>query len=306
LTEAATLGVGRALADARRAQGLELADIAQQLKFMPRQIESLEAERFDSLPGPTIARGMVRTYARFLKIDPDPLLEKMAGRVEPSDATPQLAARFNQPVPFSDGGKRSTVAYLAFSALVLVAAGVLFYQWRHERAAPVFVSPEKLAQEEEKAPEAPAPAPAAEAPKPVATAPAPVPKPAPAAVPAAKPLPKPAPKPAPAPVAAAAVVPEPKPAAAEPLPVVPAPPRNGGPNRLVLRFEEDSWVEVVDANGRNLVSSLNRAGTERSVRVSPPFNLVVGNASHVKVTYNEKPIDLTPHIKVEVARFTVK
>jgi len=26
---------------------------------MPRQIESLEAERFDALPGPTIARGMV-------------------------------------------------------------------------------------------------------------------------------------------------------------------------------------------------------------------------------------------------------
>ena len=299
MTEAATLGVGRALADARRAQGLELADIAQQLKFMPRQIESLEAERFDSLPGPTIARGMVRTYARFLKIDPDPLLEKMAGRVEPSDATPQLAARFNQPVPFSDGGKRSTVAYLALSALVLIVAGVVFYQWRHERAAPAFVSSEKLAQEEEKKQEEPAQA--AETPK---AAPAPAPKPAVIAQ-----SPKPVievPKPAPAPIAAAAAAPEPKPAPAEPLPVVQAPPRSGGPSRLVLRFEEDSWVEVVDANGRNLVSSLNRAGTERSVRVSPPFNLVVGNASHVKVSYNDKPIDLTPHIKVEVARFTVK
>jgi cytoskeleton protein RodZ len=290
LTEAEALGVGRALADARRAQGLELADIAQQLKFMPRQIESLEAERFDSLPGPTIARGMVRTYARFLKIDPDPLLEKMSGRVEPRDATPQLAARFNQPVPFSDGGKRSTVAYLALSAMVLVAAGVLFYQWRHERAAPAFVSPEKLAQEEEKTPEEPNQAAEAKKPAPVPQAPRPVVE-----------VPKLAP--VPTPVAAA---PEPQPAPAEPLPVVQAPPRNGAPNRLVLRFEEDAWIEVVDSSGRSLVSSLNRAGTERTVRVSPPFNLVIGNASHVRAVYNDKAIDLAPHTKVEVARFTVK
>jgi len=306
LTEAGTLGVGRALAEARRAQGLELADIAQQLKFMPRQIESLEAERFDSLPGPTIARGMVRTYARFLKIDPEPLLEKMSGRVEPRDATPQLAARFEQPVPFSDGGKRSTVVYLALSVVVLGVAGVVFYQWRHEHAAPAFVSQETLAQEEEQKPEEPARAveapKAAPAPKPV---PAQAPKPAPV-VQAPKPVPvEEAPKSAPAPAAAVAAA-EPKPAPAEPLPVVQAAPRNGGPNRLVMHFDEDAWVEVVDATGRNLVSSLNRAGTERSVRVSPPFNLVVGNASHVKVTYNNKPIDLAPHTKVEVARFTVK
>ena len=42
MTERTLLGVGSALAEARRAQGLELADIALQLKFMPRQIESLE------------------------------------------------------------------------------------------------------------------------------------------------------------------------------------------------------------------------------------------------------------------------
>jgi cytoskeleton protein RodZ len=297
------LGVGRALSEARKAQGLELADIAQQLKFMPRQIESLEAERFDSLPGPTIARGMVRTYARFLKIDPEPLLDKMAGRVEPRDATPQLTARFNQPVPFSESGKRSTVVYLALSFIVLVVAGVVFYQWRHEHAAPAFVTPEKLAQEEEKKPEESTqaveepeakPAPVVQVQKPVPVVQAP--KPAPV-----EPAPKPAPAPA-APVAAAA----PKPAPAEPLPVVQAPPRTGGANRLVLHFEQDAWVEVIDATGRNLVSSLNRAGTDRSVRVSPPFNLVIGNASHVKVTYNNKPIDLAPHTKVEVARFTVK
>src|SRR5258706_7573500 len=99
--EGASLGVGRALAEAREAQGLQLADIAQQLKFMPRQIESLEAERFDALPGPTIARGMVRTYARFLKLDPEPLLARMAGRGRGPAPPPPPPGAFQHPGPFS-------------------------------------------------------------------------------------------------------------------------------------------------------------------------------------------------------------
>jgi cytoskeleton protein RodZ len=94
----------------------------------------------------------------------------------------------------------------------------------------------------------------------------------------------------------------PKPASAEPAAPKPA----AGPNRLVLRFEQDAWAEVTDAAGRNLVSSLNLAGTERVVRGAPPFNLVIGNAQHVKVIYNNKEVDLQPYVKVEVARFTIK
>ena len=65
-------GIGAALRRARESQGLAVADVAQQLKFASRQIESLENERFDRLPGPTIARGMVRNYARLLGVDPEP------------------------------------------------------------------------------------------------------------------------------------------------------------------------------------------------------------------------------------------
>jgi len=292
-----SLGVGSALAEARKAQGLELADIAQQLKFMPRQIESLEAERFEALPGPTIARGMVRTYARFLKLDPEPLLERMAGRVVAPDATPQLAARFSQPVPFSDHGKRSTLVYLALSAVVLAVAGAILYEWRHERALPQFIAAaegpaEKSPPKASKAVKQQAPAPAAKA---VVAPPAPAPRTEVAAAP--KPQP-PAAEPAPAePLKTAPVAKEAKDAAA---------PKAAGGNRLVLRFEEDAWAEVTDAAGRHLLSSLNPAGTERVVRGTPPFTLVIGNAQHVKVSYNDREIDLLPHVKVEVARLTIK
>ena len=53
-------GVGRELAAAREARGLALADVAQQLKFAPRQLEALEQENIEALPGHTITRGMVR------------------------------------------------------------------------------------------------------------------------------------------------------------------------------------------------------------------------------------------------------
>ncbi len=279
--EAAALGVGAALAEARKALGLSHHDVAQQIKFMPRQLEALEAERFESLPGPTIARGMVRTYARFLKLDADPLLERMAGRVEVPDPTPHLSARFSQPVPFSDGGRRSTFFYLALSAGVLALAGGVLYEWRHERPVAAFVTPSRL------------PAPATQTAS--IAAPAPVPEPA-----AKKPEPI-AKKPEPA-----AQKPEPK-AEAPALPVAATAPKSvAGANRLQLRFEEEAWLEITNGAGKLLVSSLQPAGTERVVHCAPPCSLVVGNASSVKISYNDREIDLQQHARADVARFILK
>lgn len=280
MSEVALLGVGAALAEAREAQGLAVADVAQQLKFMPRQIEALEAERFQSLPGPTIARGMVRSYARLLKLDPEPLLGLMQGRVDAPDSTPQLAARYSQPVPFSDSGRRSTALYLALSAGVLTVAGAMVYEWRHERAAPQFISAADYP--------LPAPAPAQQT---ASVSAAPVP-PAPPE-PAVEPAPPPPTMKEPAPASASATQPADE-------------AKSVGVGRIVLKFDEESWVEVTDGLGRTLVSSLNPAGTERVVRGRAPFSLVIGNAHHVKVNYNNREVDLQPHMKVEVARFTLK
>ena len=261
-------GVGETLARARQAQGLAIADVAQQLKFMSRHIEALEQERFTSLPGPTIARGMVRSYAKFLKLDAEPLLANLAGRFKVPDGD-NLAARFSQPVPFSDSGRRSTVVYLALSACVLAIAGAAVYEWR-DRANPEFVV--------------------------AAIAPAPVPARPPRQTASAAPA---------SPVAIQAEAAQP-PAAPVPPAQVAGEPKAIGANRIVLQFDREAWTEVTDGAGRLLVSSLNAAGSERVVQGKPPFNLVIGNASHVRVSYNDQAVDLGPHVKVEVARFTLK
>jgi cytoskeleton protein RodZ len=299
LTEAAGVGVGRTLSEAREAQGLTVADVAQQLKFMPRQIEALEAERFSSLPGPTIARGMVRSYARLLKLEPEPLLKLMEGQLPPPESGRQLGVRRGDPVPAGDAGRRSTIMYLALSAVVLAIAVAAVYEWRHERQLPAFVAASDAPAPASVAPSAPASVapsvPAPESPKVVDE------KPAPSAS-----LPPVAAVSPSAPVehkAAAETKPAPKP---KPQPVVAVSTPAAGSHTLVLRFEEEAWVEVIDAEGRHLISSLNAAGTERSVRARPPLSLVIGNAQHVSVTYNDREIDLKPHTRVEVARFTIR
>jgi cytoskeleton protein RodZ len=297
----AARGVGAELAAARQDRGLGLPEVAQQLKFGMRQLEALEADRFGDLPGGTFARGMVRSYARLLKIDPEPLLARIAGRFDAPDSN-QLAARFSQPVPFSDAGRRSTLVYFGLSLGILLVVGGIAYQWQHERNAPAkmaFVKPK--AESASRKPALPA--------QTVSAAPAPISE-APPAVEEKKPpvaVKKPAPeekkpeekklvekkaaekKPAPAPIVQAAV----------------APPASGV-HRIVMRVESDeAWLEVTDGAGRQLVSSLNRAGSERVVQGRGPFTFVIGNASRVRVLLNDREVDLKPHTRVEVARFTL-
>jgi cytoskeleton protein RodZ len=306
VTAAALTGVGQELAAAREARGLALADVAQQLKFAPRQLEALEQEQFSALPGATFARGMVRSYARLLKLDPDPLVERIAGRFEVPDSN-RLAARYHQPVPFSDSARKSTFVYLGLSLGVLVLVGAVGYEWHQERqaaqkskgsalakAAPKEREREREKERETKPRASPVPAPAA-------VAPAPAVAPTPVTTEKSKPV---------------AIV-----AVAPPIVVAPEKPKavaqdkdkdkekpkvmSSGPHRLVVRTEGEAWIEIKDAADRMLVSSLNPAGSERVVRGKPPYSLVIGNASNVTVLYDDKPIDLAPHTRQDVARLTV-
>lgn len=71
-------------------------------------------------------------------------------------------------------------------------------------------------------------------------------------------------------------------------------------------FDGDSWVEVRDKSGKIIYSQLNLKGSQEVIRGTPPFSLVVGNAARVKLFYNDKPVDLAPHTKVDVARLTIE
>jgi len=261
-------GPGRLLAQLRAERKLSIADVAQRLKYGVRQIEALEAEEFDKLPGATFVRGMVRGYAKLLETDPEPVLGALDQRYIPGEIDLDLR---DKGIPFARTGKRGTRTYLALSVLALVVVAGVLYEWR-AGAFPWarFESSTPPPQAQSKAP----------------------------------PVIPPAAPPAPIEVAAA----PPMNVGETPAAQVQQPSGGGGvagEARIRLEFDRESWVEIRDRDGKALMSQLNPAGSRRVVRGRPPLSLVIGNGAAVRLTYNDKPVDLKPYIEIEVARLTL-
>lgn len=264
-------GVGAELAGARAALGLSIADVAQQLKFAARQIEAMEQERFESLPSGTFARGMVRSYARLLKLDAEPLVARMAARVAVPDNAEAVAST-RRPIPITDSNRRTNLIYGALSLAILGVIAAVVFEWQRERASAARLTFVPAAQAPVEPQRLAAASPNSSAveikPSDIATL-----------------------------AGAEAASPAAPPAA--------LPPAAGGNRRINLRFDRASWVEIRNRDGKILLSQLNPAGSEQTVEGKAPFSLVIGNAQHVRLSYEDRQIDLAPHVKVEVARFTL-
>ncbi|WP_233263036.1 helix-turn-helix domain-containing protein [Cognatiluteimonas profundi] len=74
---------------------------------------------------------------------------------------------------------------------------------------------------------------------------------------------------------------------------------------LSLRLSADSWVQVTAPDGHLVRKSLVRAGEELRYPLEDVGGVVLGNASAVTVRRNGTPVDLTPYLRSNVARFTV-
>ena len=265
----ASAGPGRTLARLRAERQLSIADVAQRLKYGVRQIEALEAEEFDKLPGATFVRGMVRGYAKLLDTDPQPLLDELDQRYVPGEIDLDLR---DKGIPFVHSGKRGTRAYLALSLLALIVVAAILYEWR--AGTPLwsrFASNTPAPQRQSKAPPAAQPdAPRAETQIPTAAA-------APSSA-----------------VAETPATPAQQPSSGA-----------GGEGRIRLEFDRESWVEIRDGDGKTLMSQLNPAGSRRVVVGRRPLSLVIGSGAAVRLIYNDKPVDLKPYIQIEVARLTL-
>jgi cytoskeleton protein RodZ len=250
---------GRSLREARELRGLSVADVVNAIKFSPRQIEAIERNDFEQLPGATFVRGFIRSYAKLLRLDPFPLLAMLERETPKADAQIHLPKDTGAALP-QPGERRSYLPY--FALLVTVAAVVI-------AVATYFDWPGGAEKSKSKSPLA-------------ATVPA-------------------------APQTLANVV---QPPATQVEPGQPAPPKTAslGPDfrQLIFVFEDKSWVEVKDATQRVIFAQNNDSGTRQVVNGKPPFSLVIGNASHVQLQFEDQQVDLRPHTKVEVARLTLE
>jgi cytoskeletal protein RodZ len=68
--------VGETLAAERRRQGKSLADVSENTKIRSRLLDCLEQGLYDKLPSPTYVKGYIQSYAHYLQIPAEPLVEQ--------------------------------------------------------------------------------------------------------------------------------------------------------------------------------------------------------------------------------------
>jgi len=84
-----------------------------------------------------------------------------------------------------------------------------------------------------------------------------------------------------------------------PLPALPE-----GESRLQIVVSADSWVEITDATGKQLEMDLLRGGSDRSYHGLPPFRILLGRATAVRLSVDGEEVDLAPFTREEVAQLT--
>lgn len=318
-SEAADLtvpGVGQQLRMAREARGLSRFDVANSLKLGPRQVEAIEAEDWQSLSCTTIIRGFVRNYARLLNLDPEPLMGALHDSQMPS--APELKMTTGAAVSMPPEGKvdRKDYVRVLLGLIVLLLAIFAYFLLPQDALQSTFtalksamqpntVVPEEVSVETPKAGEAAAGDVGSPEQPPVSPEQSVLSEPDPAIV-AEQTAPNPASNlPVGDPVAAQS-------AGSAALPMADVSPgtdavglRSSG-SGLLFKFAEPSWVEVRDRNGRVIFSQLSQAGSQIDIDGQAPFSLIVGNASHVSLSYKGKPVDLSKRSKDDVARLSVE
>lgn len=77
-----------------------------------------------------------------------------------------------------------------------------------------------------------------------------------------------------------------------------------GESLLQIFVSADSWVEIADANGQELEMDLLRGGSEREYHGKPPFRILFGRASAVRLSMDGEAVDLTAFTLDDVAQLS--
>lgn len=290
---------GELLQQERERRGLSPQQAAEGMHLETWVIEALESNRFDSLGAPVFARGHLRKYAALLGLPESQVLERYGSMISAQEP-PSL-------IPVSHGlmpAHRPTVPGWMLWVLPLALTGALVLWW--------WLGPGGGARDVQR--ESGSGAAPAAAVKDIA------PQPEPAAASGGDSDQALASTPQEPEAGAAPAVTE-FPAAAgeqqggelatqqdESL-VVPAAPADTAvlePVRLLLDFTEQSWVEVTDANGRQLMFDFGQPGTTRALEGPAPLKVLLGFAPGVSLMVNGQPVVVpSRRTSAAVARFTV-
>jgi cytoskeleton protein RodZ len=268
------MATGEYLKSLRMERKLSLAEVAKAVILDERLLAEIEADRADHV-ALLYRNGYIRTYARFLRVPED----KISALLTPSDVKEaDLHSIFTEPPK-----RNSTEKWLRASSYVLASllVGTLAWQFTHEAV--------RLSQNGPRLQNGGAT------------------------------------EPAPGNTASAAQQQEysgPVNASIAPLGALHSKSANGldtaeqawaalskpvlpdGESLLHINVSADSWVEITDANGQQLEMDLLRGGSDRDYHGQPPFRILFGRSSAVRLSMDGEAVDLTAFTREDVAQLT--
>jgi cytoskeleton protein RodZ len=134
--------IGDTLRRERLRRGLDLDKVAAETKIGRHQLEAIEANQFDRLPGGVFARSFIRQYARILELDDEEIIAEFKQQFdEPADTAPVPEPQPSSRLPYMRSladlydRLRSDSSFSAFVWVViavLVCAGV-YSLWQKSR-----------------------------------------------------------------------------------------------------------------------------------------------------------------------------
>ena len=108
---------------AREARGLSLSEVSEQIRIRSVYLAAVEEENWKAIGAAVYVRGFLRTYARFLGLDPEEVVTAFNGAVQPSqEAEPPHS--FSRVERSSKRG--SLMVWVAASVAVLLVAFVFY------------------------------------------------------------------------------------------------------------------------------------------------------------------------------------
>jgi len=266
------MATGEYLKSLRAKRKLTLAEVAREVHLDEKVLDAIERDAADHI-AVLYRNGYIRRYARFLQVPAD---EISALLVPAATQEPVLQTVFSTPPKRNPAEKWLRASSYVLASLLI---GTLAWQFTHEA---VRLSQNGSQLQKAAAPETAASQPPQQYSGPVNASIAPLgalhgnnPDGVDTAEKAWAAVSKPA------------------------LPVLPE-----GESRLQIVVSADSWVEITDATGKQLEMDLLRGGSDRSYHGMPPFRILLGRATAVRLSVDGEEVDLIPFTREEVAQLT--
>jgi cytoskeleton protein RodZ len=118
----ASEALGERFRAAREARGLSLSDVADQIRIRSVYLQAIEDDAWNTIGPPVYIRGFLRTYGRFLGIDPEAAVAAFNRTQPAASAAPAREPEFDEPP-----ARRGTLLiWVASGVAVLLIAFVVY------------------------------------------------------------------------------------------------------------------------------------------------------------------------------------